>query len=273
MGTSTKHILISGAFGGIGQATMIELLKSDWHIFAVDIHPEIPALFKNTTQITPLVIDVRDTHSIEKAFDLISCKTDGLDAIISMTGILKVGSLAELPLDDLKQVMEINLYGMYEINKRFLPLVIARKGRIITLSSEVGTQMAAPFNGFYSMSKHAVEAYSDALRRELAFIGIKVIKIQPGPFKTSMTKNAENQFIEAEKESLLFKKNIAKGIPYLPKVYKNANEPVLVAQCIISALNDPYPKIAYAIKKDRTRQILDLLPVRWADWMIKRALS
>ena len=141
------------------------------------------------------------------------------------------------------------------------------------MSSEVGNQMAAPFNGLYSMSKHALEAYSDALRRELAFIGIKVIKIQPGPFKTAMTKNAEKLFIEAEEQSQLFKKNLKKGIPYLPKVYKAAHDPIYVARAILKALESSNPKIAYSIRADKARKFLDWLPVSWADKIILKTLS
>ena len=123
------------------------------------------------------------------------------------------------------------------------------------------------------MSKHALEAYSDALRRELAFLGIKVIKIQPGPFKTSMTKHAEALFVEAENNSVYFKQHIKRGIPYLPKVYKNANDPIHVAKNVLKALTVKNPKIAYLIKPDLLRLMLDKLPVRWADKLIKMALS
>jgi NAD(P)-dependent dehydrogenase (short-subunit alcohol dehydrogenase family) len=270
---TTKHVFISGAFGGIGRVTTQLLVGKGWQVFAGDQNPEIIPFYKDHQQVTPLLIDIRDPKAIEKAFKEISQKSDGLDAIITMAGILKVGSVAELPLDELKEILDINLLGMYEVNRRFLPLILQRNGRIVTMSSEIGKQSAAPFNGLYSISKHAVEAYSDALRRELAFLGIKVIKIQPGPFKTSMTRNAEKQFIEAKESSHYFKDNLKKGITYLPKVYKNAHDPEDVAKVILKALEATKPKIAYAIKPDLSRLILDLLPTRWGDFIIRKALS
>lgn len=273
MESSKKQIFISGAFGGFGRATIDELTQRNWHVFAADINPDVLIHYADHRDVTPLIMDACDQASIKDAYAFVEENTDGLDATIAMSGILSVGSVAELPLDELKRIMDINLFGVYEINKVFLPLIINRKGRILTMSSEVGTQMAAPFNGLYAMSKHAIEAYSDALRRELAFIGIKVVKIQPGPFKTAMTKNAERQFIEAEAGSVHFKKNLAKGIPYLPKVYKNAKNPRIVANSIVRALEAKNPNIAYAVKRDRARKILDMFPVRWADWIIKKTLS
>jgi len=273
MDQTGKHIFISGAFGGLAKATIDGLIKNGWHVFASDINPEIMSYYKDMDQVTPLIMDVTDQKAIEEAYAIIKQKSDGLDAVITMSGILKIGSLVELSTEALRQLMEINLYGMYAVNKIFLPLLIKRKGRILTLSSEVGYQRAAPFNGLYSMSKHAVEAYSDALRRELAFINIKVIKIQPGPFKTPMTKNAELQFIEAAEHSVYFKANLKKGIPYLPKVYKNANDPAYVAEIILKALNAKNPKIAYSVKPDPFRFLLDKLPAPWVDWIIKKMLS
>lgn len=270
---SSKHVFISGAFGGIGLATTKLLIKNGWHVFAGDLNQEVVSFYQDNPQVTPILMDIRDPISIKEAFEKISQETDGLDAVISMAGILKVGSVAELPLSELKEILDINLLGMYEVNKRFLPLILQRKGRILTMSSEVAKQSAAPFNGLYSISKHAVEAYSDALRRELAFLGIKVVKIQPGPFKTGMTRNAEKQFIEAKESSNYFKDNLEKGIPYLPKVYKNAHDPMDVAKVILKAIKAKNPKIAYAIKPDRARLMLDFLPSRWVDLIIKKVLS
>jgi len=268
-----KHVLLIGATGGLGSATAKLLSKNGWHVFAADVQQNVIHDYKQIEHVTPLLIDITNSESIEKAFKLISSHTTGLNAVIHMAGTIKIGSLAELPISDLTESLDINLLGVYRVNRQFLPLILQGKGRIIMLSSEVGKQMAAPFNGIYSISKHALEAYSDALRRELAFLGIKVIKIQPGPFRTDMTKNVEQLFIEAQKNSSYFKKNLGKGIPYLPKVYRNAHDPALVAQTILKALESASPKTAYSVKTDTTRMLLDLLPVKWTDKLMKKILS
>ena len=268
-----KQALLIGATGGLGSATVKLLVQDGWFVFAADVQETVLDDYKDIENITPLRIDITNPNSIQEAFDFISSQTTGLDAVINMAGILKIGSMAELPVTDLEKALEINLLGVYRVNKQFLPMLLERKGRILTLSSEVGTQSAAPFNGIYSITKHALEAYSDALRRELNFIGVKVIKIQPGPFKTNMTKNAEQLFLNAQKDSIYFKENLAKGIPYLPKVYKNAHDPIGVARVILKALNASNPKTAYSIKPDIPRKILDFFPTKWADKLIKKMLS
>ena len=268
-----KQVLLIGALGGLGSATVDLLSQNGWFVFAADIQKEVFTSYEQNANVTPLLIDIRNEDSIKEAFQFISNQSSGLDAVINMAGILMVGSMAELPVSDLQKALEINLFGFYRVNQQFLPLLLERKGRIINLSSEVGKQTAAPFNGVYAISKHAIEAYSDALRRELTFIGIKVIKIQPGPFKTFMTKNAEELFLKAQKNSVYFKTNLAKGIPYLPKVYKNAHDPLVVAKVILRALESSNPKTAYPIKTDLPRKILDWLPAKWADKLIKKILS
>jgi NAD(P)-dependent dehydrogenase (short-subunit alcohol dehydrogenase family) len=268
-----KQALLIGALGGLGSATTKLLSKNGWHVFASDIKEEIFDHFKETAYITPLVMDITNAESIQKAYQQISDRTIGLDAVIHVAGILKIGSLAELPVSELEKALEINLLGVYRVNQQFFPLLLQQKGRVIILSSEVARQTAAPFNGIYSISKYALEAYSDALRRELAFVGIKVVKIQPGPFKTDMTRRAEQLFIDAQKDSVYFKKQLSKGVSYLPRVYKNAHDPVHVARMIMKALESSNPRTSYLLKADASRMLLDFLPVKWADKIIKRVLS
>ncbi len=89
-----------GASGGLGSATTQLLSKNGWHIFASDIRQEIFDRYKQTANITPLVMDITNTESIQEAYKQISARTKGLDAVIHGAGILKVGSLAELPVSE-----------------------------------------------------------------------------------------------------------------------------------------------------------------------------
>lgn len=273
MKNNSKNILITGSSGGLGTATIAELTKIHWHVFATDANPNILEKYKDNDWVTPVIMDISVQSSIDKAFDTIAEQTPGLDAIINLAGVLVVGSVIEIPIETIQKIIDINLLGTYRTNQKFLRLIMNNKGRIFNISSETGWQTSAPFNGAYALSKYALEAYTDALRRELAFLGVNVIKIQPGPFKTEMTRRVEEKFLEAEKESTLFKKNLAKGQKYLPGVYKNAHDPVILAKMITRILNSKNPKATYSLKPDRMRSFLEKLPVKWADFLIRRALS
>jgi len=160
---------------------------------------------------------------------------------------------------------DVNVMGTYRVNKAFFPLVGPARGRIVNISSETGWQSAAPYNGPYAMSKHAIEAYSDALRRELALLGVKVIKIQPGPFKTDMVRGIESAFDQAESETDNFAKVIRAFKTLAGKTWTSAHDPDILAQVIEKALTIKNPKPAYSVKPDRMRSALEKLPVRAAD--------
>ena len=268
-----KTALVVGALGGLGRVTVNELVRNGWYVFAADRDEKVFKVFSSESNIHPVHLDVTMQESVDEAFKYIEARIDGLDAIINVAGVLQIGAMVEIPIEEFQLAMEVNLFGVFRVNKRFVPMVLKRKGRIIILSSEVGTQMAAPFNGVYTATKHALEAYADALRRELNFLGIRVIKIQPGPIRSEMTRGAENLFVRAVEDSKYFKMNISKGLPYLPRVYRRASDPIHVAKAVLRALESKRPRIAYPVKRDLSRRLVDYLPVQWADWLIRTMLS
>ena len=259
-----KQVLITGAAGGLGRVTSEYLAARGWHVFAADVIRKKEA-YPLHPQINPISVDLTSETSITNAFNYVSEQIEGLDAIVNLAGTLILGSVVEIPSQDIEQIMNINLMGIYRINKAFLPLLLKRKGRIINVSSETGWQSAAPFNGPYSMTKHALEAYSDALRRELNLLDIKVIKIQPGAFKAGMTRDINNLFSNALKSTQLFRENLSSAIDLVEGVYDKANDPDFFARVVYKSLKAKKPKTRYSVKPDRARMFLEWLPAKWAD--------
>ncbi len=271
-----RTALITGAAGGLGHATVERLVMDGWQVFATDINPDMLRASAHDPDIVPVLMDVTDRQSIRNAFDAISSRTDHLDGIVNFAGIMGIGSLTDIPEERLWQVLDVNVMGTYRVNKKFLPLVMAAGGRIVNVSSETGWQTAAPFNGPYVMSKYAIEAYSDALRRELALLGIKVVKIQPGPFKTAMVAGIERAFDQAESETTNFAKVIRKLKRLAAKQINTAHDRDILAQVVEKALTTKNPKPVYSVKPDRLRTSLEKLPLRAADeiWLtvLRRAI-
>jgi NAD(P)-dependent dehydrogenase (short-subunit alcohol dehydrogenase family) len=242
----TKKIaLVTGAGGGLGHATVERLVHDP--------------------DVVPVVMDVTDGESIQSAYDAVASQTDRLDGIVNFAGIMGVGSLTDIPEERLARILDINVMGTYRVNKKFFPLVEAAKGRIVNLSSETGWQSAAPFNGPYAMSKHAIEAYSTSLRRELALLGVKVITIQPGAFRTNMVAGIEQAFTAAEAETPKFAQVLRKLKALAGKEIESARDPDILAQVIDTALTAKRPKPVYSVKPDRLRSSLERLPLRAAD--------
>ena len=260
-----KTALVTGAGGGLGHATVERLVANGWKVFEADLSKDMLRSSMHDPDVVPVVMDVTDNDSIGSAYDAIESQTDHLDAIVNFAGVMGVGSLTDIPEERLARILDINVMGTYRVNKKFLPLVEASRGRIVNLSSETGWQSAAPFNGPYAMSKHAVEAYSTALRRELALLGIKVITIQPGAFRTNMVAGIERAFTAAEAETPKFAPVLRKLKSLAGKEIESASDPDILAQVIETALTTKRPKPVYSVKPDRLRSALEALPLRASD--------
>jgi NAD(P)-dependent dehydrogenase (short-subunit alcohol dehydrogenase family) len=260
-----RTALVTGAGGGLGHAMVERLVANGWKVFAADINKESLRSSMHDPDVLPVVVDVTDRESIKSAYDAVASNTDRLDAVVNFAGIMGLGSLTDIPEERLARILDVNVMGTYRINKKFLPLVEAARGRIVNISSETGWQSAAPFNGPYAMSKHAIEAYSTALRRELALLGIKVITIQPGPFRTDMVAGIERAFSQAESETTKFDRVIRKLKRLAAKQINSAHDPDILAQVIENALTVKRPKPVYSVKADRLRSSLERLPLRATD--------
>ena len=260
-----KTALVTGAGGGLGHATVERLVAGGWKVFAADISKDLLRDSMHDPDVVPVVMDVTDSQSVQSAYDAVASQTGRLDGIVNFAGVMGIGSLTDIPEERLARILDINVMGTYRVNKTFLPLVEAAKGRIINLSSETGWQSAAPFNGPYAMSKHAIEAYSTALRRELALLGIKVVTIQPGAFRTNMVAGIEDAFTAAEAETPKFAQALRKLKGLAGKEIESARDPDILAQVIETALTTKRPKPVYSVKPDKLRSAIEKLPLRTAD--------
>jgi len=267
-----KTIFISGAAGGLGGATARHLAQRGWQVFAADFDAGGLEALSREPGVVPLRVDVTDARSVETARTDVTNRVDGLDGVANFAGILAVGSLAEISEETLWRVLDVNVMGTFRVNRALLPLVLARKGRIVNVSSETGWQSGMPFNGPYAMSKHAIEAYSDSLRRELMFLGVDVIKIQPGPFKTAMVSSIERNFSRAAEASTHFPEVIRKLMHLALNEEHKAHDPALVAGAIERALTARRPRPAYSLKPDPGRRLLQWLPDRLVDRLLLREL-
>ena len=270
-----RTALITGAGGGLGHALVERLVMNGWKVFAADISTDLLRSSMHDPDVVPIAMDVTDAESIRSAYETITSRTDHLDGIVNFAGIMGVGSLTDMPEERLARILDINVMGTFRVNKKFFPLVEAVKGRIVNISSETGWQSAAPFNGPYAMSKYAIEAYSSALRRELAIVDVKVVTIQPGAFRTSMVEGIERAFTQAESETTKFASVLGTLKGLAAKTSKSAHDPDILAQVIETALTTKRPKAVYSVKPDRARSALEKLPLRAADQvyltLLKRA--
>ncbi len=259
-----KKILITGGAGGLGLATAKLFVEQGWTVYAADYNKKaLDAI--NDKNIIPIHVDISQEESVAQAFAEVSKTTDSLDGIVNFAGIMVMGSVIECDVEMMRRILDINVLGMYRVNKAFLSMIQKGKGRIVNVSSEYGTLGAGPFNGFYTTSKHAVEMYSDALRRELLFLGIPVIKIRPGAFSTNMVAGTTDVFNKTVEDSKLFKEVLVQMQVLMEKNTGAAKDPAILAKVVLKAMTDKKPKLHYSANRSKPQQFLSSLPEKWQD--------
>jgi NAD(P)-dependent dehydrogenase (short-subunit alcohol dehydrogenase family) len=267
-------VLITGASAGIGYATAELLLKSGFKVYAgarrVEKMKGLEALGGRA-----IALDVSDEASLKNAVDLIIKEEGRLDVLINNAGYGAHGAAEDVPMAEARRQFDVNVFGLARLTQLALPQMRAQGGgRIVNISSIAG-KITTPTGGWYHASKHAVEAYSDALRLEVAQFGIKVIIIEPGPIRTEWDNTA---MVNLEKYS-------GSGVygPLVKRITekfragyrKGAPGPEVVADVILKALRSGSPAARYPVPFQASFILFLkwLLPDRLLDWGIRRMLK
>jgi len=223
--------------------------------------------------VTAVRMDVTDPASIARAREQVERALAGapLEGLVNNAGIPAAGPLELFPLDELRQVLEVNLIGALAVTQAFLPLLKASRGRIVNMSSIAGLG-ALPFMGPYAASKFALEALSDSLRRELLPFGVRVIVIEPGSFKTAIWSKVEamdlRRYAGTPYESVLdrFRRAVLRGAERAPP-------PDKVVRAVGRALTARRPPLRVIVTPHGWLDRIPLwIPDRWLDWLIYRFL-
>lgn len=265
-----KSVVVTGVSSGLGRGAVAVLIRQGWRVFgsvrkasdAADLQREFGQAF------TPLIFDVTDEAAIDAAVETVSAALGGrtLDGLVNNAGASIEDPLLVQSVADFRTQIEINLVGMFAVTRAFAPLLGADpartgpKGRIVNISS-VGGLFAAPFIGAYAASKHAVEGFSDSLRRELLLVGIDVIVVGPGSVKTAIWDKAEARSTDHLKGTI-WEEPVRNFQAYMLNGGRNGLEPEAAGAVIAKALTVARPKPRYVVVR----------PGEWAGVTIPRLL-
>ncbi len=183
-----RAVLITGASSGIGLRTAEVLAANGFFVYAgARKQADLDAL-NAMDNIQGVRLDVNVQDEIDAAVETVRAGGRGLYGLINNAGVVILAPLVEVTEEDLEFQLNVNVYGPYRVTKAFAPLLIENGGRIATTGSisGIGTWR---LGGPYTMSKHAVEAYTDVLAIELASLGIEVAVVEPGNYKSEITEN------------------------------------------------------------------------------------
>ena len=244
-----RAVLVIGASTGIGRK-IAEVLAEQGHFVYAGARKQADLDALNAIEnIQAIKLDVTVQEQIDAAVATVSDGGRGLYGLVNNAGIYIGGPLADVDLDELQWLMDVNVYGVYRVTQAFAPMIIEEKGRITTVGSIAGT-LSGKFSGHYSMSKHAIEAYTDALAAEMAALDVHVSVIEPGNYDSKIADTAKARLTtkkdEYAKEGSPFVEDFDKWInqPWDRSQYKDPGE---VADAAMHALFDDKPYRRYMV--------------------------
>jgi NAD(P)-dependent dehydrogenase (short-subunit alcohol dehydrogenase family) len=227
-----QAVLVTGASTGIGRKITERLAAEGYFVYAGARKEADLRALDAIDNVDSIRLDVTSPEEITAAVETVRKAGRGLHGLVNNAGVVVAGPLTEAKEEDLRLVFDVNVFGPYRVTNAFVPLILESGGRITTISSIAGILSRPPL-GAYSMSKHAVEAFGDALAAELEPRGVKVSLIEPGNYRSEISRNAA----------------VRMGLgPDSPMADRSRfKEPDEVAAAVVHALFDANPKRRYLV--------------------------
>ena len=182
-----QAVLITGASTGIGRLTTERLAEAGYFVYAgARKQSDLDAL-NAIDNVMAVRLDVTVQEEIDAAVEKIRAEGRGLWGLVNNAGVNHIDPLVEFEDWTMDFVFDVNVFGVVRVTKAFAPLIIESRGRIVNISSISGVLSGGLTGyGFYFMSKHAIEAFSDQLAWELSKFGVRVAAVEPGNFASNI---------------------------------------------------------------------------------------
>jgi len=263
-----KYILITGTSSGLGECSAKRFLSNDYVVIGIDLNDQT-IKHHNYYHIK---CDLTKNESLDLIDKKISEITNHLDAVYNIAGIFMFESIVEGSIDNLYKIIDINFFAVYKLNKTLLKY-LDNTSKIITVTSEVARYSPQPFNGYYALSKIILDKYVDILRRELNYLHIKVIKVQPGAIKTNLLNGVNDKYKGILDNSKLYKKPLTKLKKLMDDEINKQTSPELIADKLYKIYISKHNKICYRIKNSFKLSFLNSLPEKLQDEIYVRVIK
>jgi NAD(P)-dependent dehydrogenase (short-subunit alcohol dehydrogenase family) len=242
-----QAVLVTGASSGIGRKITETLASKGYFVYAGARKPEDLTALNAIKNVQAVKLDVTVPADIAAALETVRRGGRGLHGVVNNAGIAVVAPLIDVEEKELSSLFDVNVFGPYRITKAFAPMLIESKGRVVTISSISGI-LSGPFFGPYSMSKHAIEAYGDALAVEMTRFGVRSSLIEPGNYRSEIGRATTAQAEAALKRltGTPFEQQARSMVAAMGN-YDSYPEPDDVAAAALHALFDANPKMRYMV--------------------------
>jgi short-subunit dehydrogenase len=264
MKMSNKVVLVTGASSGFGELTVEKLLSKGYTVYAAARRVErMKKLEEKGAKL--LAMDVTSDEQVAAGIDTIIKNEGSIYGLVNNAGYGGYGMIESVDLAEAERQFQVNVFGLARVTKAVLPHMRASKeGRIVNLASVAG-QVAFAMGGWYTASKHAVEALSDALRNEVKDFGIKVSIVEPSAVKTEFLDRAMEN-VDAVNHDPAYKSKVEGFKKNFSESYANAPGPEDAAKAIFDGIDSKNPKIRYQVSGAKMAITMkNLLPAKAFD--------
>ena len=259
-----KTVVLTGAAGGMGTEVRRLLEKNGYHVWALDVaEHDAPNYIR---------CDITDLDSVRAAASRVKSASGKIDAIVHTAGIYDMNSLVEMSEEDFVRIFNVNLFGIYRVNREFLSL-LNPESRIVMVSSELAPLDPLPFNGIYSITKAAIEKYAYSLRMELQLLGHKVVVIRPGAVKTALLDVSQNKIEKFCNSTELYGNTSRRFLKLVNRIETSSVEPIKIAEKVLKALESRNPRYVYNINRSPLLMLMSALPQHVQNMLIRKILS
>jgi len=246
-----KIIAVTGATSGMGKAC-VERLSAVGHevygtVYGIDMDPEWEGL-----PYTLIPCDITSQPSVESFYAHIKKHAHRIDVLVNCAGFAFEGGVEDTTVDEAKFQFEVNFFGTHRMIREVLPVMREqRSGKIITIGSLAAQVPAIPFQGFYSMSKKAVDGLTEAMRMECKSFGIQATSINPGDMKTDFTANRVRA-AALRPDSPYYERSL-KSIETMKKSEMISRGPEVVGELVCTLVDAPKLKPRYFVEPQYKR--------------------
>jgi len=257
---SEQPILITGASSGIGKHLTIRLVERGHPVYATARKEQDIAALSEIPNVTPLLMDVRNADQVQTALEQVTQAGRGLYGLVNNAGIGPLGLLDTWTDEELYNIFNVNVFGPHRVTNAFVRLLIESQGRIVNIGSQ-GGMISKRYYGPYTMTKHALESYTEVLHEELGSYGVSVSIVQPGGIITDIGEKMQTETLshfqraqppfkeEAEAVLASFNEPGPESDPDAPEsdFNRKPSSPEIVWEAVQDALFGENPKLRYLV--------------------------
>ncbi len=269
--------LITGSSSGFGMLTAVELARKHYRVIATMRNPNAAAELMARAerlgiagQMDIVGLDVTDPVVIEQVVADTLGKYGRIDMLVNNAGFAIGGFVEHVPMEDWRRQMETNFFGLVAMTQSVIPAMRAQGSGLIINISSVSGRVGFPGYAPYAASKFAVEGFSESLRHELAPLGVSVVLLEPGAYRTPIWDKGLERMRAPDASP--YRDRLRAIIRYARRTAETAPDPQEIADMIARLASARSPRLRYPLGRGALAAIWGktLLPWKWFERIIER---